>query len=84
MDKKSITDVYNGIDYDNRNYHFEGEFEFWIQEAKKCGNTILELCCGTGRILLPLAEKGFDVTGIDITESMFEAGMKKVFKNNLM
>ena len=31
---------------------------------------MLELCCGTGRVAIPLARRGFSVTGIDISESM--------------
>ncbi|MCL2519206.1 MAG: class I SAM-dependent methyltransferase, partial [Oscillospiraceae bacterium] len=31
------------------------------QESKK----ILEVCCGSGRILVPLARAGHDVTGFD-------------------
>lgn len=31
---------------------------------------ILEVCCGTGRILVPLARAGYDVTGFDMDEDM--------------
>ena len=36
------------------------------QESKK----ILEVCCGSGRILVPLARAGHDVTGFDTDEFM--------------
>ena len=42
---------------------------FWIRQARRYGNTVLELGCGTGKIALPLAEAGFDMTGIDFSES---------------
>lgn len=35
-----------------------------IQGTRK---RILDLCCGPGRIAIPLAEKGYEVTGVDIT-----------------
>ncbi|MBT9149662.1 MAG: class I SAM-dependent methyltransferase [Dehalococcoidia bacterium] len=38
--------------------------------AKEFGAPILELGCGTGRLLIPLAKSGFTVTGIDISEEM--------------
>ncbi|WP_157950074.1 class I SAM-dependent methyltransferase [Vallitalea okinawensis] len=41
-----------------------------------CKN-ILEPFCGTGRILLSLAENGFDVTGIDASHVMLNALQKK-------
>jgi SAM-dependent methyltransferase len=34
------------------------------------GGAVLELCCGTGRVAIPLARDGFDVTGVDISEAM--------------
>lgn len=53
------------------------DLSFWIDMANQYGEPVLELCCGTGRIALPLAEKGWKVTGIDISESMLEEARKK-------
>ncbi len=33
---------------------------------------ILEIACGTGRILIPLAKAGHYVTGLDLDEAMLE------------
>ena len=44
--------------------------EFYLQVAESVNGSILELGCGTGRILLPLAEQGCRITGLDISESM--------------
>lgn len=40
--------------------------------------TILDLPCGTARLSLFLAEKGFNVVGLDISASMIDQGMKKI------
>ncbi len=40
------------------------------QLAALCGPPILELACGTGRALLPLARQGYQVTGVDISPKM--------------
>ncbi|MGP6147029.1 class I SAM-dependent methyltransferase [Jeotgalibaca sp. A122] len=41
------------------------------------GNDVLELAVGTGRIAIPLAERGFQVTGMDISEGMLQELHKK-------
>ena len=38
-----------------------------IKLAKPNGKSILDLCCGPGRWAIPLAQKGFFVTGVDRT-----------------
>jgi SAM-dependent methyltransferase len=40
---------------------------FWIDVAHNAGggHHILELACGTGRVTLPLAQAGFEITGLD-------------------
>jgi SAM-dependent methyltransferase len=41
------------------------DIPFWISLAREFGGPVLELGCGTGRVLAPLAEAGFDVYGFD-------------------
>jgi SAM-dependent methyltransferase len=41
------------------------------------GGSILELGCGTGRVAIPLAEQGFDVTGVDIAPAMLSQAEAK-------
>ncbi|WP_413176446.1 class I SAM-dependent DNA methyltransferase [Anabaena azotica] len=53
------------------------DIPFWLDIAKEYGESILELACGTGRIAIVLAQHGFQVTGIDISNSMLEAARKK-------
>ncbi len=50
-----------------------------IQEfAARCGSPILELACGTGRVLLPLARAGYQITGVDKSPAMLEVARRKV------
>ena len=46
------------------------DIPFWVSEAKGARGPVLELCCGTGRVLIPCLEAGVPVEGLDITESM--------------
>ncbi len=45
---------------------------FWLAMAAASGGPVLELGCGTGRVLLPLARAGFEITGIDLSAPMVE------------
>lgn len=44
---------------------------------------VLELGCGSGRVLIPLAKMGINITGIDISDSMLEGCRSKVKKEGL-
>jgi len=45
---------------------------FWQAMAAASGGPVLELGCGTGRVLLPLARVGFEVAGLDLSAPMLE------------
>lgn len=46
------------------------DLHFWLRIANLHPGPILELGCGTGRILLPLWEAGHDISGLDIDRTM--------------
>ena len=54
-----------------------GGVSFYVRQASKCGGPVLELACGTGRIAIPIAEQGVQVTGLDISESMLTHARRK-------
>jgi SAM-dependent methyltransferase len=48
-----------------------GDIAFWLEMAATVGSgPILELGCGTGRVLLPLARAGHELTGLDLAPHM--------------
>ena len=53
---------------------------FYLDMAKETGGPVCELACGTGRILLPLARAGFEVTGIDMSQAMLDKLQAKLDK----
>lgn len=45
---------------------------FYRDLALRCGGPVLELGCGTGRVLLPIAAEGLPCTGVDASAAMLE------------
>jgi len=54
------------------------DVEFALALAEATGGPILELGCGTGRILLELAKAGYEVTGMDSSEEMLAIARDKL------
>ena len=54
--------------------------DFYLDLANEYGGPTLEFGCGTGRITLPLARQGVDVTGMDASHSMLEVLRAKLAK----
>ncbi len=54
-----------------------------IAFARRFGGPVLELACGTGRLLAPLAEAGFAVTGVDSSRAMLERAHARLEKLGL-
>jgi SAM-dependent methyltransferase len=59
------------------------DIEFYLDFAHRCGSPILELACGTGRVLIPLAEAGFEMYGVDLSENMMAVCRRKVERRHL-
>jgi ubiquinone/menaquinone biosynthesis C-methylase UbiE len=76
---KNEFDLYADF-YDKWNETFTSDIPLWLEYAKKCGSPVLELCCGTGRIFLPLAKEGIEITGLDISEKMLDKAQEKLEK----
>jgi ubiquinone/menaquinone biosynthesis C-methylase UbiE len=52
-------------DWENARTMGRQDVRFWQDFARREGGPVLELGCGTGRILLPVARTGVQVVGID-------------------
>jgi SAM-dependent methyltransferase len=44
----------------------------YLALAGECGGPVLELCCGSGRVAIPLARAGYGVTAADISSGMLD------------
>jgi len=74
--------VHDGEIYDALN-RFDFDLGFYKKWCKKAGGKCLELCCGTGRLTIPLALDGIDIAGVDYTESMLKKAREKAATSGL-
>src|SRR5262249_56343670 len=68
------TTEYQGLAHDLARYR---------EIAAKTGGPILELCCGTGRVAIPLAQDGHHVTAVDISAAMLAQFRAKEISDRL-
>ncbi len=54
------------------------DISFYVSLAKERGGPILEAACGDGRILIPVASAGINVTGSDVSEEMLRICREKM------
>jgi SAM-dependent methyltransferase len=64
--------------YDLEHAPFDADIELLLNIAQAVGDPILELGCGSGRVLLPLAEAGFHVTGLDSSRPMLDRATEAI------
>ncbi len=55
----------------------QNDLPFYLEEAKVAGGSVLELGCGTGRLLIPLLSSGLEVSGLDASAAMLEIARQK-------
>lgn len=65
-----LSSNYYDADYAARNYNHD--IPFYVEMARESGGPVLELGCGTGRVLLPIARAGIDIHGVDISQGMLD------------
>lgn len=66
----SLDIYFDGRFYDLENAGHRRDIPFYLEQAKMHGDPILELACGTGRITIPLAQEGYKIVGLDISQAM--------------
>ena len=54
------------------------DLPFYLELAERSRGPILEIACGTGRVLLPIARKGIEIHGVDNSQPMLQ-----ILKNSL-
>jgi SAM-dependent methyltransferase len=61
-----IADLYDHVSP----YRALTDVGFYVDAASESGGPVLELGCGTGRVLIPTARAGVEITGVDLSPGM--------------
>jgi SAM-dependent methyltransferase len=75
--------IYDANIYDGLNT-FLNDLQFykkWLPKNRYA--KILELCCGTGRLTLPIAKEGYTITGVDNSSTMLEQAKLKAAETRI-
>ena len=75
--------IYDANIYDAMNTNLDDLYFYkrWLPKNKDA--RILELCCGTGRLTLPIAKDGYNISGVDYTSSMLDQAKIKASEAGL-
>jgi SAM-dependent methyltransferase len=64
----AIADLYDYVGP----YRALTDISFYVDAASESGGPVLELGCGTGRVLIPTAHAGIAITGLDLSPGMLD------------
>lgn len=59
-------------------YNDRSDIDFYVEQAEKTDGSVLELGCGTGRVLIPVARTGRRITGLDPSAAMLDICRRKL------
>src|SRR2546422_24671 len=59
-------------------YRDRQDVNFFVEMAQQSGGPVLELGCGTGRVLIPTAKAGIEIVGLDASPLMLSVCRKKL------
>jgi len=69
--------------YDWEHDPYRADVDVVVALARRTGGPVLELACGTGRLLAPLASAGLAVTGVDSSEAMLRRATERLARLGL-
>ena len=62
-------------------YRDRRDIAFFVELARQAEGPTLELGCGTGRVLIPIARAGVEIVGLDISAPMLAVCRKKLSRD---
>jgi SAM-dependent methyltransferase len=77
--EKIMAELYDKLSSEFYDYHAKrGDIEFFVGYGLESGGPVLELGCGTGRILIPTARAGVEITGLELSAEMLKICRSKL------
>jgi SAM-dependent methyltransferase len=70
--------------YDLEHARFDEDIDLYMNFAELRGGPLLELACGSGRLLLPLARAGYEITGVDSSAAMLDLARAALEREDLV
>jgi SAM-dependent methyltransferase len=70
--KKELPDYMPAESYDTIYSWHRDDIDFYVRKAQEANGPVLEVGCGTGRVLLPSLAAGVDIDGIDLRQGMID------------
>jgi SAM-dependent methyltransferase len=59
-------------------YRDRQDVAFFVEAAREAGSPVLEVGCGTGRVLIPTARAGVEIVGLDLSTHMLSVCRQKL------
>ena len=53
------------------------QLTYYLNLARQCAGTVLELACGTGQLIVPVAAAGLAATGLDLSAKMLSEARRR-------
>jgi SAM-dependent methyltransferase len=73
-DYAKVADLYDHVGP----YRDRTDVQFFVDAARESGGPVLEVGCGTGRVLIPTARAGIEITGLDLSAQMLAICREKL------
>jgi SAM-dependent methyltransferase len=72
----SIADLYDHVTL----YRDRPDIAFFVDAAVRAGGPVLEVGCGSGRVLIPTARAGIEIVGLDLSPQMLGVCRERVLR----
>lgn len=69
--------------YDAEHASFDEDIDLYLHYAEMQTGPLLELACGTGRLLIPLAAQGYTLVGVDYSQPMLNIARRRAQQEGL-
>lgn len=76
--RAAVSDTYAATDLYDLLVQSQKDATFYVEIATRLGGRVLDLACGSGRLLQPLLDAGLEVVGLDLSAEMLEQARLKL------